>query len=167
LGNLRCQITGCDQLLRFAIGFAAQFARSKWDGKKTPDAVKAALASGFASEAINMITEIVASEVLRTRVAAVGSVTAVQRRAVPLGRAGARDEQKALQGGKARKEIGDEEPEVRKRVLFRSHRETLAPFGPGEKAGSELTLPGERHAPGLLGSDGRKLDVAPSAEGGI
>jgi hypothetical protein len=60
----------------FAIGFAVQFARSKWNGERTPDAVKSALASGIVSGTTSMITGIVASQVLRTRVAAMGWVTA-------------------------------------------------------------------------------------------
>jgi hypothetical protein len=60
----------------FAISFAVQFARCKWNGEKTPDAVRSAVRSGIISSATSMITGIVAAQVLRTRIAALGAVTA-------------------------------------------------------------------------------------------
>ncbi|HEX7379111.1 MAG TPA: hypothetical protein VF278_18455 [Pirellulales bacterium] len=60
----------------FAISFGIQFARSKWSGERTPEAVRAAVESGIVSGASSTITGIVAAQVLRTRVAALGAAHA-------------------------------------------------------------------------------------------
>jgi hypothetical protein len=60
----------------FALGFGIQFARSKWNGSGTRDALKSAIASGLASGGTSLITGVIAAQVLRSNAAAIGAVAA-------------------------------------------------------------------------------------------
>lgn len=53
----------------FAIGFAVSFARAKWEGKTTKEALKAAAGDGLLSAGTSFIAGIIASQILRTHMA--------------------------------------------------------------------------------------------------
>jgi hypothetical protein len=58
----------------FAISFAVDYARRKWNGDKTEDAIKGAIQSGVVSGSTTLITGVLAAQVLRTRTAMVGAI---------------------------------------------------------------------------------------------
>jgi hypothetical protein len=60
----------------FAVTFAVHFARRKWEGDKNEDAITSAIQSAIAAGGTTLITGIIAAQVLRTRVAALGVVAA-------------------------------------------------------------------------------------------
>lgn len=74
LFDAKTQAVTCSYV--FAISFGIQFARCKWSGERTPEAVRAAVESGIVSGASSTMTGIVAAQVLRTRVAALGAAQA-------------------------------------------------------------------------------------------
>ena len=59
----------------FAISFAVNFARGRWSGQSTQDAMRAALGSALATGGTTLITGVVSAQLLRTRAAAIGAVT--------------------------------------------------------------------------------------------
>lgn len=59
----------------FGLSFAINFAWSLWNGSSVKEAVKVSIQSGLASGANSFITGVVAAQVLRTKVAAVGVVS--------------------------------------------------------------------------------------------
>lgn len=59
----------------FSISFAVDFARHKWNGDSTPTAIRGAIFSGVAAGSTALITGVLAAQVLRTEIAAMGAVT--------------------------------------------------------------------------------------------
>lgn len=59
----------------FAISFSINFAKMKWDGKDTDEALADSVSLAFQSGAASFVTGIVAAQVLRSRAAAVGVVS--------------------------------------------------------------------------------------------
>jgi len=59
----------------FAISFAVHFAKSKWKGDRTDEAVIRAIESGVFAGSATLITGVIAAQVLRLRAAAFGAVT--------------------------------------------------------------------------------------------
>lgn len=60
----------------FAISFAVHFGKRIWNGESNQDALKGALVSAMAAGGVTLITGIVASQILRSRAAAIGAVVA-------------------------------------------------------------------------------------------
>jgi hypothetical protein len=60
----------------FAVTFAVHFAKRKWNGDKTEDAINGAIESAIAAGGSTLVTGILAAQVLRTRAAALGVVAA-------------------------------------------------------------------------------------------
>lgn len=60
----------------FAISFAVHYAKLKWDGKKSGDAVKEALKYSLSVGGSTLMTGMVSAQVMRTRAAALGTVAA-------------------------------------------------------------------------------------------
>ena len=60
----------------FAVTFAIHFAKRKWSGEKTEDAINGAIESAIAAGGSTLVTGILAAQVLRTRAAALGVVAA-------------------------------------------------------------------------------------------
>lgn len=60
----------------FAVTFAVHFAKRKWSGEKTEDAINGAIESAIAAGGTTLVTGIIAAQVLRTRAAALGVVAA-------------------------------------------------------------------------------------------
>ncbi|MBF6651040.1 hypothetical protein [Methylobacter sp. BlB1] len=58
----------------FAISFSVNFAKMKWDGKNTEEALKDSVSMALQSGAASFVTGIAAAQILRTRTAAVGVV---------------------------------------------------------------------------------------------
>lgn len=59
----------------FAISFSINFAKLKWEGKPTDEALTDSVSLGLQSGATSLVTGIAVSQVLRTRAAAIGTVT--------------------------------------------------------------------------------------------
>lgn len=59
-----------------AISFAVNFAKLKWDGKDTEDALKEAVSAALCSGAASFVTGVATAQILRSRAAAVGVVLA-------------------------------------------------------------------------------------------
>ena len=59
----------------FAISFAVNFARGRWSGQSTEDAMRAAFGSALATGGTTLIIGVVSAQLLRTRAAAIGAVT--------------------------------------------------------------------------------------------
>ena len=60
----------------FAVTFAIYYAKRKWDGEKTEDAINGAIESAIAAGGTTLVTGIITAQILRTRVAALGVVAA-------------------------------------------------------------------------------------------
>lgn len=60
----------------FAVTFAVHFAKRKWNGDKTEDAINGAIESAITAGGSTLVTGIIAAQVLRTRAAALGVVAA-------------------------------------------------------------------------------------------
>ena len=60
----------------FAVTFAVHFAKRKWNGDKTEDAINGAIEGAIAAGGSTLVTGILAAQVLRTRAAALGVVAA-------------------------------------------------------------------------------------------
>lgn len=58
----------------FAISFAIQFSRGVWDGQSKEEALKEALGTSISVGSASFITGIIASQILRTKMAAAGTV---------------------------------------------------------------------------------------------
>ena len=58
----------------FAISFVVNFARGRWSGQSTEDAMKGAFGSALASGGTTLIVGVVSAQLLRTRAAAIGAV---------------------------------------------------------------------------------------------
>jgi gas vesicle protein len=58
----------------FAISFSISFAKMKWDGKSTEDALKESVSMALQSGATSFITGIATAQILRTKTAAIGVV---------------------------------------------------------------------------------------------
>ena len=52
----------------FAISFAIQFAKRKWDGEKTDAAIRDAVQSALEAGSITLVTGVITSQILRTRI---------------------------------------------------------------------------------------------------
>ena len=59
----------------FAISFAINFAQGRWRGQSTEDALRGALGSALATGGTTLIIGIVSAQLLRTRAAAIGTVS--------------------------------------------------------------------------------------------
>ena len=59
----------------FGLSFAVNFAWSLWNGNNAREAIKASVESGFGSGTNSFITGIVAAQLLRTRIAAIGVIS--------------------------------------------------------------------------------------------
>ena len=60
----------------FAISFSIHFAKRRWSGDETEDAIKGAVASAVTAGGTTLVTGVIAAQVLRSRIAAVGAVAA-------------------------------------------------------------------------------------------
>lgn len=60
----------------FAISFAVQYAMCLWKGESHKDALKNAIGNALSVGSTSLVTGVIASQVLRTKVAAMGTVTA-------------------------------------------------------------------------------------------
>ena len=58
----------------FAISFGIHYAKRKWNGDETDEAIKGAIASAVVAGSTTLVTGIIAAQVLRSEVAAVGAV---------------------------------------------------------------------------------------------
>ena len=72
--DTRTQAVTCTYV--FAISFAVNFARGRWSGQSTEDAMRAAFRSALATGGTTLIIGVVSAQLLRTRAAAIGAVTA-------------------------------------------------------------------------------------------
>ena len=59
----------------FAISFVVNFAQGRWSGESTKDAMRGALGAALATGGTTLITGVVSAQLLRTRAAAIGTVT--------------------------------------------------------------------------------------------
>ena len=71
--DARTQAVTCTYV--FAISFAVNFARGRWSGQSTEDAMRAAFGSAFTTGGTTLIIGVVSAQLLRTRAAAIGAVT--------------------------------------------------------------------------------------------
>ena len=71
--DTRTQAVTCTYV--FAISFAVNFARGRWSGQSTEDAMRAAFGSALATGGTTLIIGVVSAQLLRKRAAAIGAVT--------------------------------------------------------------------------------------------